>query len=297
MMATAMHDRPEAVRWLIVGHGSVGSALARRLGRAGLRPVIYDPAPRRPVAGGVHLTTVGSETGTFDVVISCVVPSSAMAALEAIHPALSASTLYLDWNTATPAVKRALAAAAPCAVIDVALMDTLDEEAASPSLAVAGARAEAAGALLSSLGFHVDLAGPECGDAALLKLARSLFMKSLEALVVEFEAALAPLPGREIVIGSIERNLGERFTAFARMLVETSRIHAARRSSELREAAGIFREAGRSVHVAEAAAEVLGAAAQAWRTPDAPPEDAGAGDFARFLSSELPARIRRDAGR
>ena len=87
----------------------------------------------------------------------------------------------------------------------------------------------------------VDVAGAECGDAALLKLARSLFMKSLEALVIEFEAAIAPLAGRDIVVGSIERNLGERFTAFSRMLIETDRIHAARRSRELEEAIAILR--------------------------------------------------------
>ena len=46
------------------------------------------------------------------------------------------------------------------------------------------------------------------GDAALLKYARSIFMKTLEALVVEFEAAIATLPGRDIVTASIERNLG-----------------------------------------------------------------------------------------
>ena len=112
-------------------------------------------------------------------------------------------------------------------------------------------------------------------------------MKSLEALVVEFEAAIAPLSGRSVIIGSIERNLGERFTAFSRMLIETDRIHAARRSVELEEAVEVFVEAGRSVRVAEASAVVLRAAAAAWRAPGAPGERAGAIELARFLSREL----------
>ena len=120
-------------------------------------------------------------------------------------------------------------------------------------------------------------------------------MKSLEALVIEFEAATAPLQGHDIVARSIERNLGECFTAFARMLIETGRIHAARRSGELREAAGIFRDAGRSVHVAEAAADVLGATAEVWRTSDAPQEHAGARDLVRFLAGALPDHMRSHA--
>jgi hypothetical protein len=63
----------------------------------------------------------------------------------------------------------------------------------------------------------------------------------------------------------------------------------------LREAAGIFRDAGRSVHVAEAAADVLGATAEVWRTSDAPQEHAGARDLVRFLAGALPNHMRSHA--
>lgn len=278
-------------RWLIVGHGSVGSALVRRIGRTGARPSVYDPAPRLPVDGADHLATLAPGEDAFDVVVSCVVPSAAMQALEAVQASLGPATLYFEWNTVAPEIKRAVAAAAPCVVVDVALMDTLDDEAASPSVAVSGPEAGRAAAMLLELGFHVDVAGAECGDAALLKLARSLFMKSLEALVIEFEAAIAPLAGRDLIVRSIERNLGERFTAFARMLIETDRIHAARRSRELQEAIEVFKGADRSLRVAEASVDVLRAAAEAWRTPEAPEERAGAKDFARFLANELQTQM------
>lgn len=277
-------------RWLIVGHGSVGSALVRRLDRRGLRPSVYDPSPRVPVTLADRLAPEDSTTRPFDAVVSCVVPAAAELALDAVRPWLKPATLYLEWNTVVPAIKRAVAEAAPCAVIDVALLDTLDDESASPSLAVSGADAVRAAALLAELGFRVDVAGAECGDAALLKLARSLFMKSLEALVIEFEAAIAPLAGRDIVVGSIERNLGERFTGFARMLVETDRLHAARRCRELEGAIAVFRPTHCSMRLAEASVDVLAAAAAAWRMPRAPDERAGARELARFLASALQAR-------
>jgi hypothetical protein len=282
-------------RWLIVGHGSVGSALVRRIARTGARPSVYDPAPRLQVTGGDHLAGPPAGGEAFDIVISCVVPAAAMQALQAVRAALRPATLYLEWNTVAPEIKRAIAAAAPCLVVDVALMDTLDDEAATPSVAVSGPEREKAATLLTELGFHVDMAGAACGDAALLKLARSLFMKSLEALVVEFAASIALLSGRDLIAASIERNLGERFTAFARMLIETDRIHAARRSSELQDAVEVFKGANRSVRVAEASVEVLRAAAAAWRSADAPEERAGAEAFARFLASQLQTHMRSHA--
>jgi 3-hydroxyisobutyrate dehydrogenase-like beta-hydroxyacid dehydrogenase len=205
------------------------------------------------------------------------------------------TTLYFDWNTLLPEAKRQIAMAAPCRVVDVALLDTLDEESARPSLAISGPNAAAAVPVLAELNFHIDVVGPNCGDAARLKLARSLFMKSLEALVVEFEAAVAPMAGREVIVASIERNLGARFTDFARMLLETDRIHATRRAVELEGAVEVYRQAGRSVRLASAAIDVLRAAAAAWRSPGAPAVDAGGRAFAQFLATRLKADERDDA--
>ena len=283
--------------WLVIGHGSVGSALVRRIVAAGARAAVYDPKPRVAVAGAEYLPSVAAGGRLFARAVSCVAPAAAVEALAAVRPLLGRATLYLDWNTLTPEAKRVIAAEAPCPVVDVALMDTLDSESAAPSLAISGPQAGDATPLLAALGFRVDIVGSECGDAALLKLARSLFMKSLEALVVEFEAAIAVLPGRDVVVASIERNLGERFTAFSRMLLETDRIHAARRSPELDEALSVYGGMGRSVHVATAAADVLRAAAAAWREPDAPEIGAGGAVLARFLAERLnPKRLTHAPG-
>ena len=41
-----------AERWLVVGHGSVGSFLTARLVAGGASVLVYDPEPRVPVAHG-----------------------------------------------------------------------------------------------------------------------------------------------------------------------------------------------------------------------------------------------------
>ena len=276
--------------WLVIGHGSVGSALVRRLVRAGADPVVYDPAPRVSVVGRDHRTSLEGETRRFDRAVSCVAPSAARSALHETRAVLGAGSLYMDWNTLAPEVKRDLAETAPCPLIDVALLDTLDEEAASPSIAISGAGAKEAVADLVGLGFHVDVVGAAAGDAALLKSARSIFMKTLEALVVEFEASVATLPGRDIVTASIERNLGPAFTDFARMLLETDRIHAPRRADELARAVDAHVRAGLHVPLATAAVEVLRDAGFAWQRPDAPPSGAGAPTLAAHLAHHLGDR-------
>jgi 3-hydroxyisobutyrate dehydrogenase-like beta-hydroxyacid dehydrogenase len=292
-MTTA--EQTAKTRWLIAGHGSVGSALARRLIAAGITPWVFDPAPRIPVSGPVHLTSLEG-VPPFDLIVSCVTPSGALRVVEAVRPVLAPGTLYLDWNTLPPDTKQHVAAQAPAGVvIDVALMDTLDQEAERPTLAVSGPQASKAAEILRGLGFAVDEVGSTCGDAARLKLSRSLFTKVLEALVIEFRAAIAPLAGREVVLASIERNLGPQFMAFAEMLIETDRLHAARRSNELAEAVAIFGSEHQPLTLARASVEVLRAAAAAWAAPGAPPPDANAATFAAYLS-EVAGEAKRAAG-
>lgn len=285
---------PKAMSWLVIGHGSVGSVLVRRLGAAGIRPSVYDPSPRLAIAGADPVSDIGTGR-TFDVAISCVLPTAARPVLDEVSPLLRPNSLLLDWNTLTPEDKAEIAAAAHCPVVDVALMDTLDAVVDRPSLAVSGPELKTAIALLEALGFSVDMAGPKCGDAAKLKLARSLFMKSLEALVVEFEAAMAPLTGRDVVMRSIATNLGKQFTDFAEMLLVTDRIHATRRARELGEAIAAYRDSIASLAVAEASVEVLNSAASAWRRTDTPATDAGPAALARHLAKHLEQEGRRRA--
>jgi hypothetical protein len=107
------------------------------------------------------------------------------------------------------------------------------------------------------LGFHVDIAGPTLGDAALLKYARSIFMKSLESLSVEFAVLAAEVDRNGIVTRSLANNLGEQFMSFIDVLVTTNRVHGGRRAAELAEAVAVFEALGTTVRMAETAVSVL----------------------------------------
>lgn len=273
--------------WLIVGHGSVGSAMARRIHSAGDRVLVYDPAPRVPVTVGRRLERLTRDDGPVDLVLSCVPPSIAEQVPALIAPVVRNGSLMLDWNTVSPEAKQAIASTSPCEVLDVALLDTLDADGTSPRVAISGVGAEAHRSLLESLGFHVDIAGEAPGDAALLKYARSIFMKSLEGLALEYMALTEPIDRRGIVAASVENNLGKQAMDFLALLVSTNRRHAARRAGELADAVAVFEARRASIAVAKAVVPLLERAAQVWQRPDAPAEDASLDELIVYLEKHL----------
>jgi len=204
-----------------------------------------------------------------------------------VAPMIHEGSVFLDWNTISPDAKLAISRAAPCEVLDVALLDSLDADGSTPRLAISGPGAEGRRALLEGLGFHVDVAGPAAGDAALLKYARSIFMKSLEGLVLEYVALAHTIDRQGLVAASLANNLGDQFTRFFGLLVSTNRVHAGRRAGELADAVKVFEERGSSVEVARAVVGVLERAAQAWKQPGAPAPNGDLDALVAYLAEKL----------
>jgi 3-hydroxyisobutyrate dehydrogenase-like beta-hydroxyacid dehydrogenase len=271
-------------RWLVVGHGSVGSFVADRLAARGEDVWIYDPQPRVALAAG-RAVGLSELNGDIRYVVSCVPPHAALEVPALLQQVRAADGLLLEWNSVSPATKRAIGASVPMPMVDVALLDTLDAERARPQLAVSGPRAELAAALLEHAGFQVALVGEAIGDAAALKYLRSIFMKSLEGLVLEYEALGSVLDGEHVVRDSLAASLGPQFLAFMDVLLRTDRAHAARRAEELAGARDTFAQEGWDLQVPDAAVATLRSAAQAWANPGAPPVDAPAADLARHLGA------------
>ena len=170
---------------------------------------------------------------------------------------------------------------------DVALLDSLDGDSEEPMLAVSGEAAAAASVVLVRLGFSVEVVGEHVGEAAALKYLRSIFMKSLEALVLEYASLASTVPAESIVRTSLEHNLGERFTSFMDLLLATNRIHAERRGLELEDAVATFSANGSQPEVAAAAVLVLREAARAWAEPEAPQAGAPLEALAEHLHRTL----------
>jgi len=100
----------------------------------------------------------------------------------------------------------------------------------------------------------VEVLGSEPGEAAGLKLLRSVFMKGIAAAAIESLEAARAAGAEERVRAEIAGVLGE---PLLERLLSGSRAHAARRVDEMRAAAAYVEELGVSPRVAEAAAAWL----------------------------------------
>jgi 3-hydroxyisobutyrate dehydrogenase-like beta-hydroxyacid dehydrogenase len=170
----------------VLGLGEAGGRIAADLAAAGCTVRGWDPA--RPSSADSDLDAVRSA----DVVLSINAAGVALDAAVRVAGELRGDALYADLNTSSPQLKRDLATALPVQFADVALIGVVPSTGlATPALA-SGAGAERFAELFRPLGMPVEVVGTEPGDAAGLKLLRSVFMKGIAAAAIEsLEAAKA----------------------------------------------------------------------------------------------------------
>ena len=146
------------------------------------------------------------------------------------------------------------------------------------------------------------MVGAQVGQAAQTKLVRSLFMKGLEALVVEARSIATQLDTSGMTWQSIERNLGPTFADFANLLVMTDATHAARRSSEINDAVGFARSQGFEPVMAAAAGDALARLGALWSRigadpPEADPESVLMRAVGAFLDGRPPVGVEAEPRR
>jgi len=234
----------------VLGLGEAGGRIAADLVAAGCAVRAWDPA-RRP-AGIANAESDLSAVRGADVVLSVSTAAVALDAAVRVAGELGRDTLYADLNTTSPQLKRELAEALPVQFADVALIGVVPSSGlATPALA-SGAGAGRFAELFRPLGMPVEVVGPRAGDAAGLKLLRSVFMKGIAAAAIESLEAAKAAGVEDRVHADIAAVLGE---PLLERLLSGTRTHAARRVDEMRAAAAYVEELGVHPRVASAAAE------------------------------------------
>lgn len=236
----------------VLGLGEAGGRIAADLVAAGCVVRGFDPVAR---PAGVPVADDGSAAvGGAEVVLSVNAAAVALEVAQGVAGALGAATLYADLNTSSPVLKRELAEAVPCLFVDVALVGTVPATGLRTPALAAGAGAALFAELLGPLGMPVEVVGPEPGDAAGLKLLRSVFMKGVAAAAIESLAAARAAGAEGRVRADLATVLGE---PLLERLLTGSEAHAARRVDEMRAAAAYLDELGVEPRIATAAAEWL----------------------------------------
>lgn len=251
-----------------LGFGEAGSTITTGLREAGLTDIVaYDIAwesseliRQRAAERDVELMTSPQALAErVDVLFSAVVCTEAQNAATSVAPHMRAGQWYLDINSVAPGVKRSIAEdLAPRGVdyVDIAVMANVSSDFSRLPMLVAGERAEQLEAALPEAGLRISPVSTVPGDAARIKMFRSLFVKGLEALSLEAMLASYPSGVHERVLESFEESFGKySFPELVRHLIERHAVHGARRANELAEVAGALREAGVEPTMAEAGYE------------------------------------------
>jgi 3-hydroxyisobutyrate dehydrogenase-like beta-hydroxyacid dehydrogenase len=244
-------------RVALLGLGEAGGRLATDLAAAGVEVHGYDPDAGRDVPSISRAPDAVSAVAGSDAVLSVNAANAAHAALEAALPALRETALYADLNTASPELKRELAgrvAEAGATFVDVALLGPIPERGLRAPVLAAGAGAQAFAQLFAPLGMPVSVISDDAGDAAALKLVRSVFMKGLAAAVVESMQAAEAVGRREWLAQEIEGTIGRSFLDRA---LAGSRMHAVRRVDEMEAACELLAKLGVEPRIAAASAAQL----------------------------------------
>lgn len=227
-------------RIAIIGLGEAGRLYAAGLAGAGAEVRGFDPyQDTRTTPGPVvdQRDELADATGGADVVLSLVGASAAVEVATEMLPLLGAQTIYADLNTTAPEIKQQIAQRAERSGVlmaDVAVLAPVPRDGHRTALLASGGGAEGFVALMEPFGMSLTVVPGAAGEAARMKLLRSIFMKGLAALVIESLGA-ARVSGSEVWLRDrIAQELGEGGAALVERLVSGSYEHAPRREQEVR---------------------------------------------------------------
>jgi 3-hydroxyisobutyrate dehydrogenase-like beta-hydroxyacid dehydrogenase len=244
----------------MLGLGEAGGRIAADLVARGVEVRGFDPAVASVPEGVLRAEDPVSAVAGGSLVLAATTGATALAAAESVLPALDADAVYADMNTASPALKRELAAlveGSGARFADIGLLGPV-RGVDTPALA-SGAGAHAFAELMGPLGMPVEVVSERPGHAAEMKLLRSVFMKGLAGSVIESLEA-ARVAGHE---AWLEREIAEIVgEPFMRRLLEGSERHAARRVDEMEAACELLVELGVEPRIARASASLLAGLAE-----------------------------------
>jgi 3-hydroxyisobutyrate dehydrogenase-like beta-hydroxyacid dehydrogenase len=238
----------------VLGLGEAGGTIASGLAAAGRQVCGWDPDAGRVAPGAARAGSPTDAVAGATLVLSLTTAAHALDAAASVVPALGPAQLYADLNTTAPSLKREIAAVvAPtgAAFADVALLGGVPAQGLRTPALASGDGAARFAELLRPLGMPVAVVGAEPGDAAGLKLLRSVFMKGLAAAALESIEAASRHGTDEWIRGEIAQVIGELLLD---RLLSGSVRHAERRQDEMHAAAAYLHELGVEPRVAEAAA-------------------------------------------
>ena len=242
----------------LVGYGEIGSTLGRGLREAGLeRVACYDRyafdgpfaglIQARAAAAGVALVRSNRELAeAADLIVGITPGSRSFESAEAFAPCLTGRHTFIDFASATPKIKHAVAerlAGTGALLGDGGIEGTPKNGYALPIL-VSGPAGERVRDLLNPWGMRLTFVGATLGTASGVKILRSVLLKGIEALTDEMLLAARHYGVDEMVLASACKTLARPWMDTVESLLPSGAIHAKRRAEELEMSAEAVADAG-----------------------------------------------------
>jgi 3-hydroxyisobutyrate dehydrogenase-like beta-hydroxyacid dehydrogenase len=242
----------------IIGFGEAGQAIASGLRESGVEQIAaWDIL--FPDDAGAKLKAAAKQYGIrrassaadavreADIIIAAVTAASSLEAARAAAPHLTGNPYYLDINSVSPGRKKATAdlLADNARYVDVAVVAPIHPARHKTPLLLAGPEAETVAPLLRELDMTFQVVSPEVGNAAAIKMIRSVMIKGIEALTLECFLAASRADLLEEVTASLKNNYPSlNWTEIAGYNIERMANHGERRAAEMEESAATLRELG-----------------------------------------------------
>jgi 3-hydroxyisobutyrate dehydrogenase-like beta-hydroxyacid dehydrogenase len=250
--------RRNTPRVSFIGFGEAGQAIAAGLRDAGIeRIAAWDIL--FAVAGGAPLKAAGEKIGVrlagsaaeavkeTDMIVSAVTAASSLEAARSVAAHLSGNPYYLDINSVSPGRKQETEKllGGNARYVDVAVIAPIHPARHRTPLLIAGPHAQEISPLLAELEMKPSVVSGATGQAAAIKMIRSVMIKGMEALTLECFLAASRAGLLEEVTASLKNNYPTLdFTKVADYNIERMASHGERRAAEMEESSVTLRELG-----------------------------------------------------
>ena len=258
-----------------IGFGEAGSNFSAGLREANpaLKITAYDirfplEAALQAKAAALGVRAVGAVESCVvepDLVFSFVVAKTSVRVAKASAKVMRAGQIYADCNSSSPQMKEQVSAAlggTGVKMVDCAVMSGVPGRRHKVPMNLSGPDAEEAVSLLSVLGCVCEATGEKIGAASALKMMRSVMMKGIDALLLEFIDGARQYGVTEAALASMADNYpGVDWVARAPGAMSRVSEHAVRRASEMHEVSETLRAVGVEPMMAEATSRRIAQAA------------------------------------
>ncbi|BEP13337.1 DUF1932 domain-containing protein [Acidothermaceae bacterium B102] len=254
------------MRIALLGLGEVGRVLADHLRQHQLTAwdVAFDDPDSRASANAQDLSvraavsSADAVTGT-DLVLSAVTAANDLSAARDAAKAIGVGCWYVDLNSASPAQKQESAALIDQAggrYVEAAVMSPIHPRGVAAPILLGGPHSDDFAAVAKTLGFTgATIYSPVVGPASATKLARSVVVKGMEALITESMLTARAWGVEAEVLASLSNLLpAADWPALADYMIRRSLEHGGRRAEEMDEAAATVADAGVEPLMAKATA-------------------------------------------